>query len=82
MGLSDAHDSYVKWGDMEPHFCAAGTIKLDQLRKIVVKYLNDHPENLHLAGGNLVTNALHYAFLPSEKYNDTRYCPDGGENDE
>jgi hypothetical protein len=41
--------------------------KLDQLRAVVVKFLNDHPEEHHKAAALLVIFALGEAFPPQDK---------------
>ncbi|MFP6792944.1 MAG: Rap1a/Tai family immunity protein [Pseudomonadales bacterium] len=45
-----------------------------QLKKIVVKYLNENPEDLHMTASSSVSNALYDAFEPSFKDDGTRYC--------
>ena len=43
-------------------FCLPPRMKLGQIQAVVIKYLNDHPEQLHLSGDALVTSALMRAF--------------------
>lgn len=43
-------------------FCEPDIYSDSQLKKIVIKYLNDHPEKLHKAAGSLVQAALYEAF--------------------
>ncbi|MFP6801731.1 MAG: Rap1a/Tai family immunity protein, partial [Pseudomonadales bacterium] len=65
--------------DMEPKFCVPegeNGVTAGQLRKIVVKYLNENPEELHLTAGSLVSNALNEAFPVSYKDDGTSYCPE------
>jgi predicted component of type VI protein secretion system len=74
--ISDAHDTFVGWGNMEPKFCLPEGVTRGQLKKIVVKDLNENPADLHLTAGSLVSSALYGAFPPSFKDDGTSYCPD------
>lgn len=74
--ISDAQDTLVGWGNMEPKFCLPEGVTRGQLKKIVVKDLNENPADLHLNAGSLVINALYSAFPPSYKDDLTSYCPD------
>jgi Rap1a immunity proteins len=48
--------------------CFPNGVTNEQLVKIVYKYLNDHPEELHLDAGNLVLHILNDTFpCPSDK---------------
>ena len=63
MGISDYQETLLGWSYLdEPHFCTPDSGSADQLVKVVTKYLNEHPEDLHLHAGSLVANALHEAF--------------------
>ena len=42
--------------------CDPSTAKADQLAAIVIKYLSDHPQELHKSGSDLVRKALSSAF--------------------
>ena len=42
--------------------CFPDGVTLGQITDIMIKYMNDHPEKLHLASGLLVTIALQEAF--------------------
>lgn len=44
------------------HFCIPGTVTNDQIVKIFVKYLDDHPEKLHEPAVLLLLTSLHQAF--------------------
>ena len=80
VGLSDTYNNLVHWGFMEPHFCKPKAIIVSQLHKIVVKHLNENPEDLHSDGAGLVGRALFTAFPPSYKDDGTPYCPDKGQS--
>jgi len=43
-------------------FCAPDRFTGTQLRKVVLKYLDEHPEELHLAATGLIMTALIEAF--------------------
>lgn len=42
--------------------CLPAGFTIDQLRRIVVKWMNDHPEKLHLSVADVVRGALEQAF--------------------
>ena len=42
--------------------CMPDNISIEQLRWIVIKYLREHPERLHLSFSQLVAEALRQAF--------------------
>jgi len=48
--------------------CLPDTFTLDQVRRVIVKSLSDHPERLHLNVADSVRNALSAAF-PCKKRN-------------
>jgi len=79
-GISDAHNTFVAWGYMEPRFCLPNSVTRDQLEKIVVKYLNENPEKLHFTAASSINNALYGAFPAPYRDDGTRYCPDEGES--
>ena len=45
-----------------PNFCVPDAVTLGQLIKVVVKYMDEHPEELHLLSGLVVREALQKAF--------------------
>lgn len=45
-----------------PYYCPPDGINLGQSQQIVVKWLNEHPEQLHLPASDLVRRALESAF--------------------
>jgi Rap1a immunity proteins len=55
-------------GEIGGQFCPSDTITYGQEQKIVLKYLNDHPEKLHLPSTFLVREAFRGAFpCPTKK---------------
>lgn len=65
MGFSDLA-SHVKIVPIAARCIPAGSTA-DQLRRIVVKFLKDHPEELHFTGASLTDYALSQAFpCPAE----------------
>ncbi len=46
----------------DPYFCAPDGIQVGQAVRVVVKYLQDHPEQLHARGIVLAVAALQKAF--------------------
>ena len=42
--------------------CMPDNIRIEQLRLVVIKYLREHPERLHLSFSQLVAEALRQAF--------------------
>jgi hypothetical protein len=42
--------------------CVPSTVNVGQLVRVYVKYADEHPEELHLAGSIMVWNAIHKAF--------------------
>jgi len=61
-GISDVHASFVEWGDMTPKWCVPLTGGTKQMVRVVTKYLQEHPEDLHRTAGGQVANALSQAF--------------------
>ena len=63
IGIHDYQDALIFSSLLdEPYFCAPDSAKISQLVKVVTKYLNEHPEKLHLAAGGLVAAALQEPF--------------------
>lgn len=58
----DTHEALVDWGHLPPQMCVPPGPTLGQLQKVLLKYLKGRPENLHLAAGSMVLNALTEAF--------------------
>ena len=61
-GIVDATTSWVDWDMMPKKFCQPDEVTLEQLRKIYVKYANEHPEELHLTASGIAINAFIEAF--------------------
>lgn len=59
---SDTHATWVDWGDMTRQMCIPPHATGGQLYQVVLKFLKEHPETLHLAAGSLVLIALGEAF--------------------
>ena len=64
--LKATHDGYATWrawGHISSdRHCIPESVTVGQLRRIVVKFLEAHPEQLHLLAGSLVLNAYQEAF--------------------
>jgi hypothetical protein len=45
-----------------PSVCVPDALTVGQLRNIVVRYLEEHPEELHYASIVVLNNALHEVF--------------------
>lgn len=58
----DTHETLVDWKRIPPKFCMPGNVALDQIRLVVVKNMNEHPEELHKSASSLVLRALNKAF--------------------
>jgi hypothetical protein len=48
--------------DSIPPDCTPQKVTMDQMARVVVKYLQDHPERLHYMDASLVVNAISEAF--------------------
>jgi hypothetical protein len=59
-----------------PNYCVDEGVIGGQIEKIVLKFLNDHPEELHWSAFVAVNNALVAAFPASRSEAGTRYCPE------
>ena len=57
-GMVDSIDVLAAVTKRPGAFCAPVATTIPQLTRIIVKYGNDHPEELHLPGMSLITNAL------------------------
>ena len=62
IGLDDVVTVYDYWDKLSTSFCVPDTVKSSQLQKVVIKGLNDKPEELHLAAAGLVHNIFLDAF--------------------
>ena len=61
-GIADTTDAYVGWGEINEKFCIPERVTLGQLKKVVIKGLNEVPEELHLQAASTVTNIFYEAF--------------------
>lgn len=66
MGTRDGVALATNLRDTAPILATPLEAKEDQLKAVVVKYLKDHPEELHRPGGLLVIFALSKAFPPGK----------------
>jgi|HubBroStandDraft_1064217.scaffolds.fasta_scaffold72274_1 hypothetical protein len=64
LGIRDGVALAIQLRGVKPIFEVPQEAKQDQLKAVVVKYLNDHPEELHKPAGMLVILALGKAFAP------------------
>jgi len=62
MGITDAHGTFTDWGEMSPLWCTPDNMSTGQMVRVVTKYLQEHPEDLHLQAASLVSIALRKAF--------------------
>jgi len=61
IGIADAEDAFVDWKLMGKKICNTNTMS-SQIVRVVIKYLQENPQNLHKSAGSLVANALSLAF--------------------
>jgi hypothetical protein len=52
----------IRYGLTDSLFCVPKGVNLGQMARVVVKYLEDHPERLHETDINLVVDAFKLAF--------------------
>jgi len=62
IGIEDAQDTFTVLGKMSPLWCSPDEVNASQLIRVVTKYLQEHPEELHHSASSLVANALLLAF--------------------
>jgi hypothetical protein len=67
LGIRDGVTLATELRGVKPILAAPEGAKQDQLKAVVVKYLNDHPEELHKPAGMLVILALSKAFPPQHQ---------------
>jgi Rap1a immunity proteins len=67
LGVRDGVVLTAELRDSKPLIDTPFEAKQHQLRAVVVKYLNDHPEEQHKPAGLLVIFALSRAFPPEDK---------------
>ena len=61
-GIIDVSLTYEHWGKMKMDFCPPAGASLSQLRKVVIKGLNEKPEELHMVAASLVHHVFRDAF--------------------
>jgi hypothetical protein len=66
-GVRDGVVLATELRDAKPIIETPADVKQEQLKAVVVKYLNEHPEEHHKPAAVLVIVALSQAFPPQEK---------------
>lgn len=66
-GVSDTHSVISGVSPAAKGFCSPEKVELGQLRRIVMKWLQGHPKNVHEQAAGLVLGALTDAFPCGEK---------------
>ncbi len=61
-GVFDSHHTLQGWKGFENHTCFPDGVTDGQLRAVVRKYLDNHPEGLHKTASGLALNAFYDAF--------------------
>jgi len=61
-GMLDMHAMAIRVKGMPPPFCVPDSMDVIQAIRVVVRYLQSHPEDLHLDGSALAALALRDAF--------------------
>lgn len=64
---SNACQGWIDWGFSSPHFCIPATVDDKKLRKVLVDWLRQHNNKLHMPGGALMQNAF-YAAYPCARF--------------
>jgi hypothetical protein len=62
LGAKDALDATFVVNQMSPAYCLDENVTNGQIVKVVVKYMNGHPETLHYGAQTLILLALDGAF--------------------
>jgi hypothetical protein len=65
-GVYNTHETFTNWKQMDKRWCMSDGITYTQAIRVVIKFLQEHPEELHLSASGLVSNAFSDAF-PCEK---------------
>jgi hypothetical protein len=68
--ITAATDTAIDWFNttgLDSQVCVPGSVSIGKLREIVVKYLEEHPEELHKGAAGIVLNALYNAFPCEEQ---------------
>ena len=61
-GVDDSAVTLAHWEGLAEPICIPGGVTSGQLRLVVMKHLNKHPEELHMTASSLVLKALFEAF--------------------
>jgi len=62
MGIYDAHDTFITWGDIKPRWCPPKKMESKQLVRVVTEWLQGNPDKVHFGASGLVRTALMQAF--------------------
>ena len=62
VSVHDTVATLAGWKGFAEYICTPQGVTAGQFRKVVVKNLNENPEELHMAADSLVLNALSEAF--------------------
>lgn len=62
VSVLDVQTTLVSWSDMKPNICLPRGVSPLQIKQVVVKYMDNHPQDLHLLAASLALNALKEAF--------------------
>jgi hypothetical protein len=62
-GVQDTYGMFNAWKQLDrEYFCIPDGVTFEQLRKVFIKYANEHPDNLHWAASIMVLGAFNEAF--------------------
>jgi hypothetical protein len=61
-GIDDVHTAFNGWKQIDKNWYISEGMVTSQLVRVVAKYLQEHPQNLHLEAGGTVANAFIEAF--------------------
>ena len=62
IGIAGTHNIFVNFKNAEKYYCMPDTVDVGQAARVIVKFLNKHPESLHNDGVSLAIRALVLAF--------------------
>lgn len=62
LGVADASQTWSEWAEFDTATCKPKEGTAGQMSKVVVKYLEEYPEKLHLTASGAVIMALSKAF--------------------
>jgi len=61
-GITEIHTTFVGWNELKPYWCSPDNMGTVQLVRVVAKYLQENPEQLHFSASSIVATALRGAF--------------------